>query len=265
MAHISQRLLCHYEGMMLGYSVYCCPDPDLLSGYLTQVRPEILFGSPRVWEKIQNAFNAVLASNSAAKAEFHDALEAALLIKQAEFDGTATRQQHDTSAQLDAASFSGIRARVGLDAVHVAVTAAAPIPRPVLEWYRAIGVPLSESYGMTESTAAMTWSPRRNKLGSVGQALPGCEVAIADDGEVICRGGNVFQGYLKQPDKSAEAIGDGWLHTGDVGELDNEGYLRIIDRKKELIITSGGKKREPGEPRSGAESRIACRAGRRHR
>jgi long-chain acyl-CoA synthetase len=245
MAHISQRLMCHYEGMMLGYSVYCCPDPNLLSGHLTQVRPEILFGSPRVWEKIQNAFNAVLASDSTGKAGFDDALAAALLIKQAEFDGTATRQQHDTWAALDAATFASIRARVGLDAVRVAITAAAPIPRPVLEWYRAIGVPLSESYGMTESTAAMTWSPWRNKPGYVGQALPGCEVAIADDGEVICRGGNVFQGYLKQPDKSAETIIDGWLHTGDIGELDSEGYLRIIDRKKELIITSGGKNVSP--------------------
>jgi long-chain acyl-CoA synthetase len=245
MAHISQRLLCHYEGMMLGYSVYCCPDPNLLSGHLTQVRPDILFGSPRVWEKIQNSFNALLASDSAAKAEFDDALTAALVIKQAEFDGTATRQQHDAWAALDAATFADIRARVGLDAVRVAITAAAPIPSPVLKWYRAIGVPLSESYGMTESTAAMTWSPRRNKPGSVGQALPGCEVAIADDGEVICRGGNVFQGYLKQPDKTAETIIDGWLHTGDIGELDNEGYLRIIDRKKELIITSGGKNVSP--------------------
>jgi long-chain acyl-CoA synthetase len=241
MAHISQRLMCHYESMMLGYSVYCCPDPNLLSGHLTQVRPEILFGSPRVWEKIQNAFNAVLASEPTAKARFDDALAAALLIKQAEFDGTATREQHDTWAQLDAATFANIRAQVGLDAVTVAITAAAPIPRPVLEWYRAIGVPLSESYGMTESTAAMTWSPRRNKPGYVGQALPGCEVAIADDGEVICRGGNVFQGYLKQPDKSAETIIDGWLYTGDIGELDSEGYLRIIDRKKELIITSGAR------------------------
>ena len=102
------------------------------------------------------------------------------MIKQAELEGTATRQQHDSWAQLDAATFANLRARVGLDAVQVAVTAAAPIPRPVLEWYRAIGLPLSESYGMSESSAAMTWSPERNKPGSVGQALPGREVAIAD-------------------------------------------------------------------------------------
>jgi long-chain acyl-CoA synthetase len=185
------------------------------------------------------------------------------LIKQAEFDGTATRQQHDTWAALDAATFASIRARVGLDAVRVAITAAAPIPSPVLEWYRAIGVPLSESYGMTESTAAMTWSPWRNKPGYVGQALPGCEVAIADDGEVICRGGNVFQGYLKQPDKSAETIIDGWLHTGDIGELDSEGYLRIIDRKKELIITSGGKNVSPANLE--AALKAVPLVGRRHR
>jgi long-chain acyl-CoA synthetase len=91
----------------------------------------------------------------------------------------------------------------------------------------------------------MTWSPKRNKPGSVGQAIPGAEVAIADDGEVIFRGGNVFQGYLKMEDKTAETIIDGWLHSGDIGELDDEGYLKIVDRKKELIITSGGKNISP--------------------
>jgi long-chain acyl-CoA synthetase len=91
----------------------------------------------------------------------------------------------------------------------------------------------------------MTWSPDRSRAGFVGRAIPGCDVVIADDGEVICRGGNVFQGYLKQPDKTAESLVDGWLHSGDIGELDTEGYLRIVDRKKELIITSGGKNISP--------------------
>jgi long-chain acyl-CoA synthetase len=138
-----------------------------------------------------------------------------------------------------------VRALVGIDAVEVAVTGAAPIPATILEWFNAIGVPLSEIYGMSESSGPMTWSPKANKPGFVGQAVPGCEIAIADDGEVICRGGNVFQGYLKQPDKTAETLIDGWLHSGDIGEMDDDGYVRIVDRKKELIITSGGKNISP--------------------
>jgi long-chain acyl-CoA synthetase len=245
MAHIAERMMSHYQAMLLGYSVYCCPDPNLLSPYLKEVRPEILFGVPRVWEKIYNGINAALSANPETKAQFDEGVAAALVIKQAERDSTATDEQLATWAFLDAAAFANIRALVGLDAVQVGVTGAAPIPRPILEWYNAIGVPLSEIYGMSESSGPMTWSPQANRPGFVGQAIPGCEVAIADDGEVICRGGNVFQGYLKQPDKTAETLIDGWLHSGDIGEMDDDGYVRIVDRKKELIITSGGKNISP--------------------
>jgi long-chain acyl-CoA synthetase len=142
-------------------------------------------------------------------------------------------------------AFANVRALVGLDAVVAAVTGAAAIPRPVLEWYNAIGVPLSEIYGMSESSGPMTWSPNANRPGYVGQAIPGCDVAIADDGEVLCRGGHVFKGYYQLPDKTAETVIDGWLYSGDIGEIDADGYLRIVDRKKELIITSGGKNISP--------------------
>jgi long-chain acyl-CoA synthetase len=138
-----------------------------------------------------------------------------------------------------------VRQLVGLDQALVAVSGAAPIPRSVLEWYNAIGVPLSEVYGMSESSGPMTWSPEANRPGAVGREIPGCEVRVADDGEVLCRGGNVFIGYLGQPDKTAETLVDGWLHSGDIGVLDGDGYLTIVDRKKELIITSGGKNISP--------------------
>ena len=135
---------------------------------------------------------------------------------------------------------------MGLDAVEYAITGAAPIPAELISWYRAIGVPLSEIYGMSESTGPMTWEPTRVKAGTVGVAFPGTDCFLADDGEVCIRGGNVFLGYLDDPEKTAEALDpDGTLHSGDIGEFDDEGYLRIIDRKKELIITAGGKNISP--------------------
>ena len=139
-----------------------------------------------------------------------------------------------------------VRTLLGLDQLEFAVTAAAPIPVEVLTFFRALGVPLSELYGLSESTGPMTWEPSLVKLGTVGTAIPGMELRIADDGEVLGRGGNVFRGYLDDPAKTAEAVdADGWLHTGDIGTIDDEGYLRIVDRKKELIITAGGKNISP--------------------
>ncbi len=245
MAHIAERMMSHYQGLVLGYSVYCCPDANQLSSYLKEVRPEVVFGVPRVWEKIFNGVNAALAANPESKAKFDEGVAMAVAIKAAERDGTATKEQLETLAFLDAVAFANVRGLVGLDAVVAAVTGAAALPRPILEWYNAIGVPLSEIYGMSESSGPMTWSPNANRPGYVGQAIPGCEVVLADDGEVLCRGGHVFQGYYQLPDKTAETIIDGWLYSGDIGEMDADGYLRIVDRKKELIITSGGKNISP--------------------
>lgn len=245
MAHIAERMMSHYQASILGYDVYCCPDPNQLTAYLGAVKPQILFGVPRVWEKIYNGVNAALAADPERKGKFDEGVAAALAIKDAERNGTATQEQRDTWAFLDAMAFTTVRGLVGLDQLEIGVTGAAPIPRQVLEWFNAVGVPLSEIYGMSESSGPMTWSPKANMPGSVGQEIPGCEVRIADDGEIICRGGNVFQGYLKQPDKTAETIIDGWLHSGDIGVMDEHGYVRIVDRKKELIITSGGKNISP--------------------
>ncbi len=245
MAHIAERMMSHYQAMILGYSVYCCPNAARLSAYLGEVHPEIIFGVPRVFEKIHSGVNAALSAEPDKKQQFDDGVAAAIEIKAAERDGTITDEQRQTWEFLDAVAFTNVRRLIGLDAVEIAVTGAAPMSPSVLEWFNAIGVPLSEIYGMSESSGPMCWSPYANKPGSVGQAIPGCEVRLADDGEVICKGGNVFQGYLGQPDKTAETIVDEWLHSGDIGEIDEEGYVRIIDRKKELIITSGGKNISP--------------------
>jgi long-chain acyl-CoA synthetase len=245
MAHIAERAVSHYQSMLLGYSVYCCPDPNQLTVYLKEVHPQLAFGVPRVWEKIYNGVNAALAADPDRKAKFDDGVNAAIEIRRSNLDGDFTDEQQATLDFLDSVAFSNVRALVGLDAVELAITGAAPIPESVIEWFNAIGVPLAEIYGMSETTGPMTFSPERPKIGTVGRGCHGMEVRIAEDGEVICRGGNVFQGYFKQPDKTAETIVDGWLHSGDIGEIDDEGYIKIVDRKKELIITSGGKNISP--------------------
>jgi long-chain acyl-CoA synthetase len=245
MAHIAERAVSHYQSMMLGYSVYCCPDPNQLTTYLKEVHPQLAFGVPRVWEKIYNGVNAALSADPDRKAQFDDGINAAIEIRRSNLDGDFTDEQQATLDFLDSVAFANVRALVGLDAVELAITGAAPIPAPVLEWFNAIGVPIAEIYGMSETTGPMTFSPERPKIGTVGRGCHGMEVVIAEDGEVICRGGNVFQGYFKQPDKTAETIVDGWLHSGDIGEMDDEGYIKIVDRKKELIITSGGKNISP--------------------
>ncbi len=245
MAHIAERSTRHYGALIMGYEVSCCPDPADIATYLREVKPQLMFGVPRVYERIYAGVNAVLAADPEKAQQFNDGVAAAIEIDRAERDGTMTQEQKETRDFLDAMAFTTVRGLVGLDELEMAITGAAPLPAEILEWFNAIGVPLSEIYGMSESTGPITWSPHRNKPGMVGQAIPGMEVAIAEDGEVIARGGNVFQGYLKQQDKTDETIIDGWLHTGDIGELDDEGFLKIVDRKKELIITSGGKNISP--------------------
>ena len=245
MAHIAERMVSHYNTLVCGSAVYCCPDFNELSTYLREVRPHLLFGVPRVYEKIHAAVTAAIAADPEKQRQFDDGVALAIEIKRAELAGIDTQDQRDTWAFLDAVAFSAVRELLGLDQLRMATSGAAPIPPAILEWFTAIGVPLSEIYGMSESSGPMTYSPRRNKPGYVGQAIPGCEVKIADDGEVVCRGGNVFVGYLNQPGKTAETVIDGWLHSGDIGLMDDEGYLKIVDRKKELIITSGGKNVSP--------------------
>ena len=246
LAHIAERTVSHYSQIVLGYQVSCCPEPGKIAAFCAEVRPEVLFGVPRVWEKIYGGVQAFLASDPEKAAKFDEAVEAAKPISLRRSWGTATEEDEATWEFLDGFVFAPVRELLGLDRLEVGVTGAAPIPADLLAWFRAIGVPLSEVYGMSENTGLMTWTPERIKPGTVGPAVPGTEVRLAEDGEVICRGPHVFQGYLNDPDKTAEALSaDGWLHTGDIGEIDEDGYLKIVDRKKELIITAGGKNISP--------------------
>jgi len=205
-----------------------------------------MFGVPRVWEKIYGGVQAALSADPEKEKAVREAVEAAGPIAEKITWGTATPEEIETYEFLDAVAFSTIRELVGLDQLVAAVTGAAPIPAEMLAWFRTIGVPLSEIYGLSETSGPMTWAPYKVKPGYVGHACPGIEVKLDEDGEVMCRGGNVFRGYLNQAEKTTEVLdGEGWFRSGDIGEIDDDGYVKIVDRKKELIITAGGKNLSP--------------------
>jgi long-chain acyl-CoA synthetase len=248
MAHIAERMVTHYGWMFLRYAVTTCPDVTRLAEYLAEVRPSLLFGPPRVFEKLQAGIQAAVAAGGPQwVAGFERALQVGRQV--AELRATAAELPPPLQAaweQVDAAVFRPLRERVGLDQLDYAFAGAAPVPVEVFHFFRSIGVDFSEVYGLSESTGGMTWDPFRIRAGTAGRAFPGVEVRLLDDGEVVCRGGMVSRGYLDDPERTAETFdADGWLHTGDIGRMDADGYLSIVDRKKELIITSGGKNISP--------------------
>jgi long-chain acyl-CoA synthetase len=248
MAHIAERMVSHYNHVLRGSEVVPCPDLADLVAYIQAVRPTSLFGPPRVWEKLVAGIRAqVAARGAAAEAQFADALKVGRQVQQLRAAGEEpTGELAEAWEFVDAAAFRPLRQAVGLDDCEYAFSGAAPVPPEVIDFLRDIGLPMSEIYGMSENCGGMTWDPHLVKPGRVGRAYPGVEVITADDGEVLCRGPIVFSGYLDDPDRTAEALdADGWLHTGDIGEFDEDGYLKIVDRKKELIITAGGKNVSP--------------------
>ncbi len=246
MAHIAERMVSHYQMIAMGYEITPLADVSGLAAALAEVRPNMLFGVPRVYEKIHGGLNAALAADAEKFAQFNEAVAAAEPIALRRAWGEATAEDEATWEFLDSVAFAPVRQLLGLDELEIAVTGAAPMSAELLGWFRAIGVPLSEIYGMSESTGPMNWAPHRIRPGTVGPAIIGEECRLGDDGEVLVRGGNVFTGYLNDPVKTAEALdADGWLHSGDIGALDDDGYVRIVDRKKELIVTAGGKNISP--------------------
>jgi long-subunit acyl-CoA synthetase (AMP-forming) len=250
MAHIAERACSHYLPMFLGFTTTCCPDPRQVVAYLPEVRPTWFFAVPRVWEKLKAAIEAgVAAEQDAAKKQATEwALGVGLKKVRAEQAGEAVPDElAGEHAKADELVLSKIRARLGLDQVESVNVGAAPTPREVIEFFHAIGVPLAELWGMSETSGYGACNPpERIRIGTVGPPAPGAEIRLADDGEVLIRGQFVMPGYRNQPDQTREAMDDeGWLHTGDVGEFDEAGYLKIVDRKKELIINAAGKNMSP--------------------
>jgi len=250
MAHIAERNATHYAPIAFGASVTCCPDPRQVVAYLTEVRPHWFFAVPRVWEKMKAALEIGIAADP--DPERQQAVDRALELGRRKLEieqagGEVPADLAAEHAEADERVLAELRRRVGLDELLIANVGAAPTPRETIEFFLAIGVPLAELWGLSETTGVGSCNlPGAIRLGTVGPAAPGVELKLADDGEVLMRGGTLMAGYRNEPEKTSEAIdSEGWLHTGDVGEFDADGYLRIIDRKKELIINAAGKNMSP--------------------
>jgi long-chain acyl-CoA synthetase len=248
-AHIAERNAHHYIPVVYAGSITCCPNPREILSYLPQVRPNWFFAVPRIWEKLKAGLETMQASQPE---EQRVPLQAAM---QASIERVRLRQRREPVpeelerqvAEADEQVFSKLRAMLGLDQAIAVNVGAAPTPVEVLEFFHALGIELAELWGMSETCGAGTCNrPGEVKIGTVGPAAPGVELRLGEDGEVLVRSEVVMIGYRNEPEKTAEAIdADGWLHTGDIGEIDDEGFLKIVDRKKELIINAAGKNMSP--------------------
>jgi long-subunit acyl-CoA synthetase (AMP-forming) len=250
MAHIAERYVSHYSSMAFGYSVTTVGDPKALASALPEVRPTRMFAVPRIYEKLRAGLEAAIAAETdpARQRAALDAIEIGLRKVRAEQAGeTVADELLAEYAAADAQVLAVLRAKVGLDQLEWPSVGAAPTPYAVLEFFHAIGVPIQELWGMSETLLVALNPPERVKLGSVGPAMPGVAMKLGPDGEVLISGGSLMLGYKGRDDLTAEAIVDGWMHTGDIGEIDADGYLKIIDRKKELIINSAGKNMSPSK------------------
>ena len=248
MAHIAERNASYYGAIIFGSEVTTCPDARQIGTYLKQVHPTWFFAVPRIWEKLKAGVEAAIAAMPEdQRGLVQRALERAherVWLRQR--DEPVPEELERAVAEADSV-FARLRMAIGLDAVLAASVGAAPIAPEVIAFFHALGVPLAEIYGQSEGCACATCNPpERIKIGTVGPPLPGVELRLDSDGEVLIRGRNLMRGYRNQPEATAEAFtADGFLRTGDIGELDEDGYLRIVDRKKELIINAAGKNMSP--------------------
>ncbi len=245
LAHIAEQMLTLHLPLQHGGCTYFVAALERVPEALREIRPTIFFAVPRVWEKLQTAVEKAIAEAPPRRQKLlgwarAKALAAGYAAQRGEPVGVA-------AALADHLVLGKVRARLGLHRVRHAASAAAPISLSTLEFFLSLGVPILEIYGLSETSGPGTIStPGRFRTGSVGPAMPGVEIRLAEDGEVLMRGPNIFRGYRKDPEATAAALdGEGWLHSGDIGEMGADGFLRITDRKKELLVTSGGKKIAP--------------------
>jgi long-subunit acyl-CoA synthetase (AMP-forming) len=248
-AHIAERMAHHYIPVIYAGNVTCAPNPRDVLSYLPGVRPNWFFAVPRIWEKLKAGLETMQgAQPEEQRKPVQEALAAATERVRLRQQGKPVPPELEAQvAKADEELFSKLRQMLGLDQLVAVNVGAAPTPVEVVEFFHAIGIELAELWGMSETCGTGTCNrPGQVKIGSVGPASPGVELTLADDGEVLCRGEFLMSSYRNQPEKTAEAIdADGWLHTGDIGTIDEDGFLTIVDRKKEIIINAAGKNMSP--------------------
>jgi long-chain acyl-CoA synthetase len=245
-AHIAQRVVIEYLPMRCGMPVTFFESLLKLPQDIRKVRPTILLAPPRMWERIYSTICTELRKRPApARKAFYGALGLALAAARYRREGKSVPWRIRVPlAAADRLMFRKIRGRFG-GRIRVAASGAAPLSKDLAEFYEAVGMPLIEGYGLTEGGVVSLNPLDRPKPGSIGKLLPGIEVRVAEDGELLIKSPCLFSGYVNDPATTAEVLRDGWLHTGDVAYIDSEGYLFITGRKKELIVSSTGKKIYP--------------------
>ncbi|GAB2830942.1 AMP-dependent synthetase/ligase [Actinoallomurus bryophytorum] len=249
-AHIADRVVSIYVPLVRASHVYFCPDPAQLAAVLAKARPHGFFGVPRVWEKMMAAIQAALGAEQ--DESRRDAVAAAMeagraYVESCEYGRSTTPEVLEAFLRAEEAVLSPIRSLIGLDRAQHTLSAAAPLPIEVARFFAGLGLRILDVYGMTETTGAVTANtPDAFKLGTVGRAMPGIEIRLAEDGEILVRGGTCTHGYLNLPSATADLLdADGWVHTGDLGAIDADGFLSVVDRKKEIMITAGGENIAP--------------------
>ena len=250
LAHIAERMFSIYLPLVSGGHVHFCHDTSQLVAVVGAVKPTSFFGVPRVWEKIRAGIQALMAleQDPAKRAATEPAMAAGRrYIASRQFGQRTAPELEAEFQQAEQAVLAPIRSLLGLGEAQVVSSAAAPLPPDVADFFAGLGLMILDIYGMTETTGAFTSNtPQAFRLGTVGQPLAGIEVKIAGDGEILARGPLTTPGYLNLPEQTAALVDeDGWLHTGDIGSLDGDGFLSVVDRKKELIITAGGENISP--------------------
>jgi len=251
LCHVAERVAGYYISVALGSVMNFAESPETVPDNLREVQPTVFFAVPRIWEKFYSAITIALKDATPFQQwVYRRAIDVGLRMTDYRIEGKipplALRIANRFAYRL---AFRNIRRMIGLDRCRIAFTGAAPIAPDLIRWYLALGIDMREVYGQTENCGVATMMPAdRIKLGSVGKAAPWGEVMICPRGEILIKGDYLFMGYLNQPEKTAETIdAKGWLHTGDVGTIDNEGFVKITDRMKDIIITSGGKNITPSE------------------
>jgi len=249
LAHSLERLAAHWLCTYKAAFIHFCPEVPEVFDTLAEVHPYAFVAVPRLWEKLESGIKASLQEQDPRKRAVADraigiGARAAKLEQEGKRVPIALAVQR---ALLDRIVLRKIRHKIGLDEAEVVLSGAAPLGPEVAEFFFGLGVKIAEGYGMSESTAPATINPTsRPRIGTVGPAIPGVELKLLDDGELLIRGGNVSPGYLNDEALTAEVFDkDGWLHTGDIADIDSDGFVRIVDRKKELIVTAGGKNISP--------------------